>query len=211
MTGILLVDDDPDLRRLCQEMIGKMGYTVESVGSGKEALEWLERERPALVLLDIMMEPMDGWEVLGRMRAIEGRRDVPVIALTGRMPTPGEVLEYGGQLHRFIMKPIRRRDLERKIREFFEDLEEITARTREARERGVDEDRIMEYVALRHLVRVTGDMLGYLEQALEHGGGRNGKELDDIRELLTRSKARLAELEAELGDIRLARPGRTCE
>ncbi|MGC9435499.1 MAG: response regulator [Methanomicrobiales archaeon] len=198
MTDILLVDDNPDICRIYHRMLSKMGYAVETVESGAEALSGLAEDRPALVLLDLMMEPMDGWEVLRRMRADDRMQDVPVIILTGKMLTPDDVLRYGDQIHGFVMKPLRRADLEDVVREFFLEAEDIEARTRNARERGVDEATIREYVALRHQVRVLTEMRGCLDRVLGGGDpdtGGDRPELADIRTRLDDAKARLGELE----------------
>jgi len=199
MTDILLVDDDPDVCRMYRTMLSLEGYAVETVQSGAEALSWLAGNRPGLVLLDIMMEPMDGWEVLRRIRADEQLQDVPVIVLTGKALIPNKVLRYGDQIQGFVMKPLRRAELMNVVRTFFTEIENLEARTRAAREQGVDDATIREYIGLRHQVRVLTEMLGCLERVLGKAGPGRGDDvphLPEIRERLDTAKARLGELEA---------------
>ncbi len=190
--------DNPEICRMYRDLIEKLGYSVRIAESGAGALSVLAEEQPALVLLDLMMEPMDGWEVLRRMREDERTRDVPVIILTAKALFPEEIIRYGDQLHGFIMKPLRCRDLERVVSGFFAEEAAIAAAARTAREAGVDEATIGEYVALRREVRVLGEMVGCLDRILEVGGSRYKEDvpqLADIRERLTGKKARLNELQ----------------
>ncbi|MGQ9477431.1 MAG: response regulator transcription factor [Candidatus Bipolaricaulia bacterium] len=78
---ILLVDDDPDILRLLRAFLSSRGYETLTAGDGPKALEAFAKERPDLVLLDVMLPGMDGWEVLRRIR--EGS-STPVLMLTAR-------------------------------------------------------------------------------------------------------------------------------
>lgn len=80
---ILVIDDEPDIRRLLAEILTQRGYQVTTSSSGADGLAQIEKNRPALILLDIMMPEMTGWDVLRRLR--EGpNHDVPVIVLSAR-------------------------------------------------------------------------------------------------------------------------------
>jgi PAS domain S-box-containing protein len=81
--SILLVEDDPYSRRSLSRLIEHAGYRVETVGDGVAALEAIERHRPALVLLDLMMPGMDGAEVLQKLRRQYDRDTLPVVILSG--------------------------------------------------------------------------------------------------------------------------------
>jgi DNA-binding response OmpR family regulator len=78
---ILVVDDEPAIVRLVRSKLLADGYAVETAGSGEEALEFLENERPDLIVLDLMMPGIDGFETLRRVRS---QMQVPVILLTAR-------------------------------------------------------------------------------------------------------------------------------
>lgn len=86
---ILLVEDDEDVREMLAFTLRSRGYTVEVVKNGSAALEALERERPCLMILDLVMPVMNGWTVLAEMKARQ-MSDVPVCvisALEGQRPT----------------------------------------------------------------------------------------------------------------------------
>jgi signal transduction histidine kinase/AraC-like DNA-binding protein/DNA-binding response OmpR family regulator len=90
---ILIADDDPQARELYQGMIekGLTGYPVRVAGDGSVALEIMAEETPCLVILDLMMPEMDGFEVLDWMRRNQETRWVPVLILSGRMLTLDDI------------------------------------------------------------------------------------------------------------------------
>jgi DNA-binding response OmpR family regulator len=77
---VLVVDDDPDIVKLLEHFLAAKGREVLSATSGAQALELLAREEPDLVILDVLMPEMDGWQVLCKIRELSR---VPVIMLTG--------------------------------------------------------------------------------------------------------------------------------
>jgi len=84
---ILLVEDDAAIRDTVAECLQAEGYGVHALARGAEALEWLRRERPALLILDLVMPGMNGAEVLERLRADPVLRDLPVVLMTAALPT----------------------------------------------------------------------------------------------------------------------------
>jgi signal transduction histidine kinase/DNA-binding response OmpR family regulator len=101
---VLVVDDDPDVRTLLEQELASAGYRARSVAGGAEALEAMERERPAAVLLDLMMPPPDGFEVLYRIRQNPALRDVPVVVVTAKELTPADNERLNGSAQRIIRK-----------------------------------------------------------------------------------------------------------
>lgn len=81
---ILVVDDEPDIRQLVALILESAGHTVTTVSSGKEALGTLEQQDFELVILDIMMPEMDGWEVCRQIKGGTRTKDLPVVFLTVR-------------------------------------------------------------------------------------------------------------------------------
>lgn len=81
---ILAVDDERHIVRLVQVNLERAGYTVVTAFDGREALEKVASEQPDLVVLDVMMPYMDGFEVLGNLRKNAQTRDLPVIMLTAK-------------------------------------------------------------------------------------------------------------------------------
>ena len=81
---ILVVDDEKHIVRLVQANLDRAGYTVVTANDGKEALQKVADENPDLVVLDVMMPYMDGFEVLQNLRRNPSTRDIPVIMLTAK-------------------------------------------------------------------------------------------------------------------------------
>jgi CheY-like chemotaxis protein len=84
MARILVVDDEPDIRVLMRMMLEKAGHEVVEAGSGEEGLRMLGSDNPDLVLLDVMMPGLKGWEVCERIKADEKMRSIPVVMFTVR-------------------------------------------------------------------------------------------------------------------------------
>lgn len=78
---VLIIEDDADCRDLIT-LILEDEYAVTTVVNGEEALEAIERDKPDIVLLDIMIPHVDGWEVLRRLRADDRYKDLPILAVT---------------------------------------------------------------------------------------------------------------------------------
>ncbi len=81
---ILAVDDEPHIRRLVQVNLERHGYEVITATDGKDALEKIATEKPDLVVCDVMMPYMDGFEVLQTLRKNADTRELPVIMLTAK-------------------------------------------------------------------------------------------------------------------------------
>jgi len=79
---IMVVEDDQPILDLMDLMIRKLGYEPVLIANGLEALELIKKEPPALILLDIMMVPINGWEFLEKLRGDYGMREMPVILFT---------------------------------------------------------------------------------------------------------------------------------
>ncbi len=106
---ILVVDDDPALVRLVSKVLTQKGYEVLSAGDGEEALRLVFTYRPELVLLDVVMPKMDGWQTCSRIRDIT---DVPIVMLTGKQTSEADIvrgLNYGAD--DYLIKPIGGKEL----------------------------------------------------------------------------------------------------
>ena len=113
---VLVVDDDAKSRDVLRRTLTKEGWTVAEAANGREALDHLERGRPALVLLDLMMPEMDGFEVLERMRREEAWRDIPVIVVTAKDLTREDIDRLNGHVAKVLQKgAYQRRDLVRDV------------------------------------------------------------------------------------------------
>jgi DNA-binding response OmpR family regulator len=114
---ILIVDDDAGNVRLLESMVRMAGYAYESADSGEAALSWMANEVPMVVLLDIKMPEMDGYEVCRRMRENPATVDVPVLFVTaiGGQIDMIQVDEVGAQ--GYLVKPVRVNQLKAAIDE----------------------------------------------------------------------------------------------
>ena len=79
----LVVDDDDDIREATRDVMERHGYDVVAVGSGAEALAFLVHDTPDLVLLDLQMDDMNGWEVLGALQSEPRFDHVEIVVVTG--------------------------------------------------------------------------------------------------------------------------------
>jgi DNA-binding response OmpR family regulator len=115
MTGetILVVDDEPNIRELARMYLEQGGYQVITAGNGSQALDQFRYERPALVVLDLMLPEVDGWEVC---RQIRSSSLVPIIMLTARDDDVDKIvgLELGAD--DYITKPFNPRELVARVR-----------------------------------------------------------------------------------------------
>jgi len=79
---IMLVEDDQPILELMEILLSRLGYEPLIVPDVRKALDIVKNDPPALLLLDVMMEPMDGWEFLEKVREELGNKDLPVILFT---------------------------------------------------------------------------------------------------------------------------------
>lgn len=105
---ILVVDDDADVRGLVRELLERSGALVREAGDGKEALRMLYDARPELIILDISMPEMDGWQTLERIREMT---DVPVLMLTAREGELEAVRGLKAGADDYVRKPFGRQEL----------------------------------------------------------------------------------------------------
>src|SRR5581483_7151484 len=107
---ILLVDDDERVRSLVRVNLELEGYTVREAGSADEGLAAVEAQAPDLILLDVMMPQVDGWEMLRRLQERYGPGAVPVVMFSGHEDAqPAQATERGAQ--GFVGKPLDVRQL----------------------------------------------------------------------------------------------------
>jgi DNA-binding response OmpR family regulator len=105
---VLIVDDDEDIRLLLKELLGRAGYEVDEAPDGRTALRRLYERPPALVLLDVTMPEMDGYQTLERIRDLS---DVPVIMLTARSQELEKVRGLSAGADDYVAKPFGRQEL----------------------------------------------------------------------------------------------------
>jgi two-component system, OmpR family, alkaline phosphatase synthesis response regulator PhoP len=113
---ILVVEDEKDIRELVRFHLEKDGYTVAEAESGEEALQRVARERPALIVLDIMLPGTDGLEVCRRLRGSAETLSVPIVMLTAKAAEVDRVLGLEMGADDYITKPFSPRELVARVR-----------------------------------------------------------------------------------------------
>ena len=117
MKKVLVVEDDESLLLLYHDELAKAGYEVILAANGKEALKQLDRAKPDLVILDIVMPVMDGMEALGRI--IREYRDVPIILNTSYPGYKDDFMSWGADA--YVVKSGDLEELKGKVREILGD------------------------------------------------------------------------------------------
>jgi CheY-like chemotaxis protein len=103
---ILVVEDDQPILELMDLLIRKLGYEPVLIANGMEALGRVKKEEPSLILLDIMMTPINGWEFLEKLRGELGMREIPVVLFTAS-PLIGEKMAQLNDPHLSVLtKPV---------------------------------------------------------------------------------------------------------
>ena len=108
---IVLAEDEPQIARLIEFKLKKEGYDVTWRENGEEALKAIKADKPDLILLDIMMPVMDGYEVLRRLKEDENLGDIPVIMLTARAQEKDVVKGIDMGAEDYITKPFQPAEL----------------------------------------------------------------------------------------------------
>ncbi len=105
-TTILYIEDNRDNRVLVRRVLEAEGYQVLDAPDGPTGIEVARSERPALILMDINLPEVDGYEVTGRLKAIDDLRDVPIIALTANVMKGDREKTLQAGCSGYIQKPI---------------------------------------------------------------------------------------------------------
>ncbi len=102
---VLVVDDEPEIVALVAYHLAKAGYRVSTAASGADALDLARRERPALIVLDLMLPGMSGFDVLEQLRSDDATRDVAVLMLTARRDEPDRIRGLSLGADDYLTKP----------------------------------------------------------------------------------------------------------
>ncbi|QYZ78822.1 response regulator [Methanofollis formosanus] len=163
MYSVMVIDDSPFIVDVFVTMLERGGYRAIAAYSGEEGLEILKTMTPDLILLDIMMEPMDGWETLENIKINPATREIPVLMLTAKQLTPDEAEGYGSYIEDYILKPITHRELYEAIERVLQRREVIRNDVERAQQVGLDRHLVDEYARLAKGVDVNTRLLRILE------------------------------------------------
>lgn len=113
---VLCIEDEPEMIDLIKLILERKGFEVLGAVGGKEGLEVIRREMPDLILLDLMMPEVDGWEVFRQMRADERLKDIPVIVVTAKAQSIDKVLGlHIAKVDDYVTKPFGPQELLRSV------------------------------------------------------------------------------------------------
>ncbi len=173
MKTILFIDDNEVLQSVYKDAFKRLGYHTIPAYTGAAGLNLLEDIIPDLVLLDIMMEPMDGWMVLEKIRKNQDTNTVPIIVMTAKSLHPLEIIQYGEMIDGYITKPLQLKDIKVLLEKFWDEQESVEKIITNARSRGILDETLAEYRILRNQTQVIAKMLSYIENML----GISGREV----------------------------------
>jgi two-component system, OmpR family, phosphate regulon response regulator PhoB len=108
---ILVVEDEPDIVALVAYHLAKAGYRVSTAATGTDALDVARQENPALVVLDLMLPGLSGFDVLEQLRADESTRDIAVLMLTARRDEPDRIRGLSLGADDYLTKPFSPQEL----------------------------------------------------------------------------------------------------
>lgn len=199
---ILIVDDEPQIRRVMRSTLSSHGYAIAEAKSGEEALEWMRKEQPDLVLLDVNMPGMGGLEVC---REIRRSSNAPIIMLTVRHAERDKVMALDAGADDYVVKPFGIEELLARIRAalrrfspaanlpaFVSKDFTIDFETREVTVRGRTVHLTpKEYDVLKHLVANQGKPLTHRRLLQAVWGPDYGEETENLRVVINQLRNKI--------------------
>jgi len=167
--ALLIVDDSPYIRDILRTMLTRGGYTAFAAADAAECSRYLADHTPDLILLDIMMEPVNGWEILRALRDNPDTAAFPVMMITAKPLTPREAEDYGSIIEDYLVKPITHTELFGALEGFFTRRSRVEREAMSAADAGMGPDIIAEYRDLSRIVIVGRRLLGLLGESLRSG------------------------------------------
>lgn len=198
---ILVVDDSPFIVDVFVTMLERGGYRTVAAYGGEECLAILKTVTPDLILLDIMMEPMDGWETLEKIKGNPATKDIPVLMLTAKQLTPTEAQEYGTFIEDYVLKPITHRELYDAIEHVLGRRQAISTDMDRARQSGFSTDTVDEYARLAKSIEVNRRLMKILETTYNFNDAKV-RVSDDISRALKTMDTNLRFQEARLQQLK---------
>jgi len=118
---ILCIEDEPEMIDLIRLILSRKGFNVVGAAGGKEGLEKARQDPPDLILLDLMMPDMDGWEVYQQIKADDKTKNIPVIVVTAKAQSIDKVLGlHIAKVDDYIAKPFSPQELLESVDKVFE-------------------------------------------------------------------------------------------
>jgi putative two-component system response regulator len=182
---ILIVDDDQLNRKLMLAMLSPLGHEIHVAHDGEEALELVHRVGPDLILLDVMMPNVDGYQVLERIKGDTRTREVPVIMLTALTDTESRIRAFDLGADDFISKPPERTEVIARVRSLLrvKTYHDEMARYRDNLEKEVARITEQLHLAYRNLKMASLDTIYRLTQASEYKDEDTGAHIQRVSKL----------------------------
>ena len=102
---VIIVDDEPDILELLQYNLSKEGFEIHTASNGAEALTRAVKIKPDMIILDVMMPNMDGFEVCKNLRKSAKTKDIPIILLTAKGTIEDKITGFGSGADDYLVKP----------------------------------------------------------------------------------------------------------
>lgn len=188
---ILVVDDTATNLRIVFDWLNAEGYRVLTMPSGVQALEKLDQIEPDLILMDLMMPEMDGFETTARIKSQPDFEDIPVIVMTALTDVSSKVTAFDSGAVDYVTKPLERRELIARVKTH---LELSRARKRLSEDNIAKQAMIQELNAFAHTVahdlkNPLSIIMGYAETLIDYGSDYDADEVSEIyNDVLTSSK-----------------------
>lgn len=111
-TAVVYIEDDPEMVELVTLILNRRGFEIRGALSGQQGLDLITQNAPDLILLDLMMPGLDGWDVYHKLKANEATRSIPVIIITAKAQPIDRVLGLSiAKVDAYISKPFRPQEL----------------------------------------------------------------------------------------------------
>jgi len=162
---IMIVDDSTFIVDGLVAILKRKGYKPLPAHGGDECLEILKTTIPDLILLDIMMEPMDGWETLDHLKANPATKGIPVLMFSAKKISPSEAQEHSINIDDYVTKPVNPDQLIESIQRIFNRRNDVKMEALVAQDAGFDKALIDEYTALRTSIEVDKNLLLILKNS----------------------------------------------
>jgi DNA-binding response OmpR family regulator len=160
---VLIVDDDPDIVDVIRQILDDKGYLSLSADSGRSCLALIKEKVPDLILLDVGMAPMDGWQTLEQIKKDPATKTIPVLMLTGHKLTAVTARQYKICIDDYITKPFHPDDLGAAIDSILERKQKLKESLVLVKKAGVDMDMFCEFATLTRRISVNKRIVDILQ------------------------------------------------
>jgi DNA-binding response OmpR family regulator len=159
---VLIVDDEQNIIELIDLFLRKKGYATLNANSGNACLDILKKQIPDLILLDVRMEPMDGWQTLEQIKKNPDFKSIPVLMLTGATLTANRAKQYNICIDDYILKPFNLDDLYKAINSILTRKQKLKESLTIAKKAGIEKEKFCEYATLTRRISVNKRILNIL-------------------------------------------------